>query len=337
MLFLYVYGSFQALDISEPTGDDLPLPVLPYISKPALRSFTSSGGCYHDECLDLSLCVPPGTVSGGEQLKLKVSACCYGPFSIPDRYLVVTAFYCIVANQKLQKPVKVEMGHCLLMPDYQKTRSVCVFKADHKRVSTSDKHIFEFLTHPEISSDRPNLSFAIQDFCILCGVVESNPEEQSSQPSVPVVTTHAATDHPSMTSDEGHAVQESEQSTFDQLTDTDRDTEGQSTSSGIQHSGIATVPHRHQLKRQRSIECDSPAKRHCRAEYAVLLFEPQNVTSSPFSFFIFVCEHCHVAIKVWFLQISNLCAIIFLTNYHACGTTNLRTCILHYTGMQEAG
>ena len=70
--------------------------------------------------------------------------------------------------------------------------------------------------------------------------MESNPEEQGSQPSIPVVTTHAATNHPSMSSDEGYAVQESEQSTLDQLTDTDRDTEGQSTSSGIQHSGIAS-------------------------------------------------------------------------------------------------
>ena len=292
---------FPALDISEPTGDDLPLPALPYISDPAVWSFTSSGGQHYDENLDLSLCVPLGTVSENETLKLKVGACCYGPFSIPDRYLVVTAFYCIVANQKLQKPVEMEMGHCLLMPEYQKSRSVCVFRADHKRVSTSDKHIFEFLTHPEISSGKPYLSFAIQDFCILCGVVESNPEEQGSQPSVSVVTTHPAMNHPSMTSDEGHAVQESEQSTLDQLTDTDRDTEGQNTSSGIQHSGIATVPQRRQLKRQRSIECDSPAKRQCRAEYAVLLFEPQNVTSSPFSFFIFVCEYCHVAIKVGFL------------------------------------
>ena len=319
---------FPVLDISEPTGDDLPLPALPYISDPAVWSFTSSGGQHYDENLDLSLCVPLGTVSENETLKLKVGACCYGPFSVPDRYLVVTAFYCIVASQKLQNPVEVEMGHCLLTPQYQKSRSICVFKADHTRVSTSDKHIFEFLTHPEISSDRPYLSFAIQDFCILCGVVESNPEEQGS---VPVVTTHAATDNPTMTSDEGHAVQESEQSTLDQLTDTDRDTGGQSTSSGIQHSGIATVPKRRQLKRQRSIECDSPAKRHCRAEYAVLLFEPQNVTSSPFSFLIFVCEYCHVAIKVRFLQISY--TIIVLTNYHACGTTNLH--ILAYYTIQE--
>ena len=243
-------------------------------------SFTSSGGDHYDENLDLSLCVPPGTVLGGEQLKLKVGACCYGPFSIPERYFVVTAFYCIVASQTLQKPVTVEMGHCLLMPDYQKSRSICVLKADHHTVSTSDRHSFEFLTHPDIASDRPYLSFEIQDFCILCGVVETKPEEQSSQL---VSTTNVATDQPSMMSDEGHVAHESEQST---------------SSSDKQHSGAAKVPQRRQLKRQHSIECDSPAKRHCRAEYAILLFEPQHISSSPFSFFFFICQYCKVAIEV---------------------------------------
>ena len=292
LIKLFLYGSFQALDISESTGDDLPLPVLPYISKPVLRSFTSSGGCYHDECLDLSLCVPPGTVSGGEQLKLKVGACCYGPFSIPDRYLVVTAFYCIVANQKLQKPVKVKMGHCLLMPQYQKSRSVCVLKADHHTVSTSDRHSFQFLTHPDILSDRPYLFFEIQDFCILCGVVQTKSEEQCSHL---VTTTNVAM---SVMTDEGHVTHEPEQSSLDQLSDTDKDTGGQRANSDKQHSSAATVPHRHQLKRQHSIECDSPAKRHCRAEYAILLFEPKNTSSSPFSFFFYVCQYCKVAIEV---------------------------------------
>ena len=130
-LFIKLYNecSFLALDIPEPTGpgDTLLLPTLPYISEPAVRSFTHSGDHLYDEDLDLSLSVPPGTVSENETLKLKVGACCYGPFSVPDRYLVITAFYCIVASQKLQKPVKVEMGHCLLMPEYQKSRSVSVF------------------------------------------------------------------------------------------------------------------------------------------------------------------------------------------------------------------
>ena len=311
---------FSALDISEPTGDDLPLPALPYISDPAMWSFTSSGGDHYDENLDLSLHIPPETVSENETLKLKVGACCYGPFSIPERYFVVTAFYCIVASQKLQKPVTVEMGHCLLLPDYQKSRSICVLKADHHTVSTSDRHSFEFLTHPDIASDRSYLSFEIQDFCILCGVVKTKPEEQSSQL---VSTTNVATDQPSVMSDEGHVAHESEQSSLDQLPDTDRDIGGQRASSDKQHSGAATVPRRRQLKRQHSIDYDSPvassqrgepgneanspAKHYNRVEYAILLFEPQNITSSPFSFFIFVCEYLHVAIEVGFLQSSNLC------------------------------
>ena len=275
-------------------------------------SFTSSGGDHYDENLDLSLCVSPGTVLGSEQLKLKVGACCYGPFSIPERYFVVTAFYCIVASQMLQKPVTVEMGHCLLMPDYQKSRSVCVLKADHHTVSTSDRHSFEFLTHPDIASDRPYLSFEIQDFCILCGVVKTKPEEQSSQ--LVSTTNVAMEDQPSMMSDEGHVAHESEQSSLDQLPDTDRDIGGQRASSDKQHSGGATVPQRRQLKRQHSIDYDSPvasfqrgepgneanspAKRHCRAEYAILLFEPQNISSSPFSFFFYICQYCKVAIEV---------------------------------------
>ena len=320
-MFIKLYNecSFLALDIPKPTGpgDALLLPTLPYISEPAVWPFTSSGDRLYDEDLDLSLSVPPETVSGGEQLKLKVGACCYGPFSVPDRYLVVTAFYCIVANQKLQKPVKVEMGHCLLMPEYQQSGSVHILKADHQTVSTSDRHIFERLTHPKISSDRPYLSFEIQDFSILCGVVE---KEHGSQP---LTTIPAALDNLPITSDGRNMVQklehfgllndrdmgcqstsldmqQSEQSSLDQLSDTDRDARG--ARSG-KHSGTVAVPQRHQLKRQRSIEYDSPATHHCRAEYAVLLFEPQNVTSSPFSFFIFVCEYYHVAIKVSFLKL----------------------------------
>ena len=322
-LFIKLYNecSFLALDIPEPTGpgDTLLLPTLPYISEPAVRSFTHSGDHLYDEDLDLSLSVPPGTVSENETLKLKVGACCYGPFSVPDRYLVVTAFYCIVAHQKLQKPVKVEMGHCLLMPQYQKSRSVHILKADHQTVSTSDRHIFEHLTHPKISNDRPYLSFEIQDFSILCGVVETKSEEQGSQP---LKTIPATLDNLPITSDGRNMVQkfehfgllndrdmgcqstsldmqQLEQSSLDQLYDTDRDARGPS--SGKQHSGTVAVPHRHQLKRQRSIDYDSPATHHCRVEYAVLLFEPQNVTSSPFSFFIFVCEYFPVAIEVSFL------------------------------------
>ena len=305
-----------------------------------MQSFKSSGDHHYYENFDLSLSVPPGTVSGSETFNLKVGACCYGPFSIPDKYLVVTAFYCIVANQKLQKPVKVEMGHCLLMPQYQQSGSVHILKADHQTVSTSDRHTFERLTHPDISSDRPYLSFEIQDFSILCGVVETKPEEQGSQL---VRTTPASLDN--FTSDKRHVVQkleksgsldndrnmccestssdmqESEQYSLDQLSDTDRDT--RDSSSDKQHSGAATVPQRRQLKRQHSIDYDSPVAsfqrrepgneanspaKHCnRVEYAILLFEPQNITSSPFSFFIFVCEYLHVAIEVGFLQSSNLC------------------------------
>ena len=319
--------------------------------------FKSSGGHHYDENLDLSLSVPPGTVSGNETLKLKVGACCYGPFSIPDKYLVVTAFYCIVANQKLQKPVKVEMGHCLLMPQYQQSGSVRILKADHQTVSTSDRHTFERLTHPEISSDRPYLFFEIQDFSILCGVVETKSEEQGSQL---VMTTPAPLDNFPITSDKRHVVQkleqsglldndrnmccestssdmqESEQYNLDQLSDTDKDTRGPS--SDKQHSGTATVPRRRQLKRQRSIECDSPAKHHDRAEYAVILFEAQNITSSPFSFFIFVCEYCHVAIKVGFLRSyiykNNHCCFI---DYYMCQLIYMYLHNVHCAGMQEAG
>ena len=315
------------LDISETTGNALPLPTLPYVSDPEVWLFTSSGDNHYYKNFDLSLSVPPGTVSGSETLKLKVSACCYGPFSIPDKYLVVTAFYCIVANQKLQKPVKVEMGHCLLMPQYQQSGSVHILKADHHTVSTSDRHIFERLTHPEISSDRPYLIFEIQDFSILCGVVETKPEEQSSQLVMSTVQkleqSGLRDNNRSMCCESTSSdMQESEQYSLDQLSDADRDTRdqlsetdkdigGQRASSDKQHSGPATVPRRHQLKRQHSIEYESPAlaKYRNRAEYAILLFEPANITSSPFSFFIFVCEYIHVAIQVGFLQSSNLCTI----------------------------
>lgn len=332
----------QSTSLEEPTVRsgkegaiiDLPSkpPVLPYTQKLISLTFTANGG----ECelldLDLFILAPHGVVDENIELKLEIGACCFGPFSIPDKYLVITAFYCIVTNTKLKKPLQLTMGHCLQMPVYQRSNEVLVLKADHQVVSSSDKYVFERFTHPEISDNSPYLSFEIQDFCILCGVSESSPVEQSSaaatpySPHVPIASSpqRSYRDHGSHESlshtheelpwqysleegrnplvetghitDSNHHFQKGDSTDSEpvSLRSTSTDSEHQTLEIALsQQTKQKSSSKRKRINETAAVEC---IEKRRRLEYCVLLFEPKE-KGNAFSILIYVCQFCSVSIS----------------------------------------
>ena len=104
-----------------------------------------------------------------------------GPFSVSDKYTVITLYYWIILSLPLHKPVQVYMGHCLEMPVYQKSKDVVLLRADHNLVSGSDLHCFEPILNPDVSDTYPVLSFEIQNFCILCAALQKKTSGSSVQ------------------------------------------------------------------------------------------------------------------------------------------------------------
>ena len=154
---------------------------LPLVNEPMTIMFSSDGGVKEIEEFDISLYAPPGVVQRDQNLILNIGLCFYGPFSIPDKYLVATGFYYITANTRLRKGLEITMGHCLQMAVYERSNQVVVLRADHQTVSGSDRYVFEPLTHPDISQSSPYLSFTIDNFCILCGALDTKVEGSDSE------------------------------------------------------------------------------------------------------------------------------------------------------------
>ena len=311
---------FIHCDILFPSCTERPscLPILPYTQEPTSITFTANGGEHELIDLDLFVYAPRGVVHEDAELKLEIGACCYGPFSIPDKYLITTAFYSIVTNTRPRKPLLLTMGHCLQMPVYQRSNHVLVLKADHRVVSGSDKYVFERFTHPEISDNSPYLSFEIQDFCILCGVSESSPEQQSSAAAVPhslpptigSFRPQRGHESPSQELSRQHNLEEKGNQLVPRGNSTDSEPPFQKEdstvpevlkSTSIDPASERTLSQRRSALKRRhsnelSVECTEKRRRLVN-EYCVLLFEPKDKGRS-FSIFIYVCLHCHVSIKV---------------------------------------
>ena len=125
--------------------------------------------------------VPSDAVGEDEVLEMKILPQLKGPFSISDKYIIITLYYWIILNLPLKKPVQIFMGHCLKMPVYQKSRELVILRADHNLVPGSDLHCFEPILNPDISDTYPILSFEIQNFCILCAALEREPTDHALQ------------------------------------------------------------------------------------------------------------------------------------------------------------
>ena len=125
--------------------------------------------------------VPSDAVGEDEVLEMKIFPQLIGPFSISDKFIIITLYYWIILSLPLKKPVQIFMGHCLKMPVYQKSREVVILRADHNIVSGSDLHCFEPILNPDISDTYPILSFELQNFCILCAALEREPTDSALQ------------------------------------------------------------------------------------------------------------------------------------------------------------
>ena len=307
------------------TGHTLELPDLPYVNDP--ESFTFShekGGSYYNYELDMKIDAPPGIVKDGD-VKFKVGFCAYGPFAIPQEYHVVTGFMCVCTDSKLDKPVRIQMQHCLQLPSYEKTESVIILRADHLHV-TNGQYVFEPLcefvenrenqqrkkqhVRPHISAEKSHLWFELDELCILCGVLKTNKTSANKQtPSTHVHDTHQ---------DTHHSEQELTVPQTPSVGEVGKERTGSLASSTSVESAphvalatpgsemqektvVATSPRHSAVKRRYSSSSMSgfseENKRPCRVEYAVLMTEPTNV-STHYTVHIFVCQYCLISTQV---------------------------------------
>ena len=136
---------------------------------------------------------------------MTIGMCCSGPFSIAENYQITSDFAVIVADGKFDRPVKVVMQHCLLLSDRSE---VVVLKANHLDVTEDNLYTFVPLSaSPEVSSDSPELSFEIDEFCILTSATSSQDSSSSggvtsSSAQVDALSTASGCDHEDVPQDQ---------------------------------------------------------------------------------------------------------------------------------------
>ena len=237
------------------------MPDLPYATMPEQATFNSHGGRYYNSDWEFSIDVPAGVIPKDQEVTIKMGACAYGPFDIPENYHVASGFICVVANEPFLEPVNLTLEHCLVPLDDQEDSKVVILRSDHSVVSEEKFRFLPLPNTPEISPDT--LSFQLRDLCILCAARKTD-QSQSS---------------------------DSNQSNNDQY-DSKMDT-----SSGQDDN---TLNVKLGKKRSRSSESLGPDKNRKRMiEYAVLFFEPSLCKRThPFEVVAFVCHKSTIAMKV---------------------------------------
>ena len=238
------------------------MPDLPYVTVPEQATFNSRGGRYYNSDWEFSIDVPAGAIPKDQEVTIKMGACAYGPFDIPENYHVASGFICVVANKPFLEPVNLTLEHCLVPLDDQEDSKVVILRSDHSVVSEGKLRFLPLPNTPEISPDT--LSFQLRDLCILCAARKTD-QSQSS---------------------------DSTQSNNDQ------DDSKMDTSSGQDDDNTLRV--KLGKKRSRSSESLGPDKNRKRMiEYAVLFFEPPLCKKTrPFIVLAFVCHKCTTAMKV---------------------------------------
>ncbi len=321
------------------------MPNLEYVEETVATAFKSCGGKFPEEGkypLDnyhgLSIIVPPQAVSEDQEVKLQIGVCCYGPFSIREHYQIASDFVVIVADGKFSKPVRVIMDHCLLLPEYKECSDVLILKANHLKMTGEDLYTFDHFTYPEISPDSPELSFEIEEFCILCAVLDESERVRTSSldSTTSSSQSHIDDNNPS-----------SAQSSFDEETHplgVERSHSAgskppyqrvlsTSSESGLETPGGSPQKEAYNLRKRKadSLEDEvaaatssrstksiamerkdtrrvyqqgrtSTGKRRCEVEYAALLFQNRKKVidseSRNYRFVIFICINCGGAQKV---------------------------------------
>lgn len=313
------------------------------MGSPTHHTFTSVGDELFVSDYFFSLTVPPLAVPEHEQCSLVIGFCCYGPFSISERYLLASDFIVIVAEREFEKPVTVTMEHCLSLPEYRKCSEVAILRADHQRITEEGLYTFNFFTNPDISPVDPTLSFQVKDFCILCAVLEEGHRERSSSSSSAQSITHRV-GQASIDDDNVSSAQSSfdaEESgllrSYSIGSNPDQEVRMMSTDEqeGTNFSNSDNSPQKKMLTKMRprsfernfrklkrssqkrySSACSSiEEKRRCYdVEYSALLCRPQHIDPEDYSyqFIVFICTSCGVAQKVWSLSILAVALMIMI-------------------------
>lgn len=311
------------------------MPNLEYVETPQTYTFQSHGGTFPpegeyplDKYHGLSIIVPPQAVPKDQEVNLKIGICCYGPFSISENYQIASDFAVIVQDRKFEKPVRVVMDHCLILPEYKECSEVLILKANHHKVTEDGLYTFDRFTYPEISPERPELSFETDGFCILCAVLGEGERIRASSLDSTTSSSQAHIDDNNPSSahssfdDEKHplGVERSysaegktpylsassvESSDGSPQKYNFRKRKADSLEGASKSSSRSTALARKATRRAHQLSQDGSSttgKRHCEVEYAALLFQCRNkvvdIQTDSYRFVIFVCTNCGGAHKV---------------------------------------
>lgn len=259
--------------------------------------------------------VPPLAVCKGKETKLKVGLCCYGPFSISDKYLLAFDFAVVVAGDKFDRPVEILMDHCLILPEYRKCGEVVILRANCHRVTEEDNlYTFDQLTIPDILPCSPKVTFeCTESGSILCVALRrSLPSSSSPKPHVTNYSPAGNDDSLSLVPSHFDNMQRTwgaeslpppvqtvlspMSSRFDSMV-----------SSILQSRGSpSNVPTPQGMKTARNcqVAVSVPMEKYYGIEYAALLVQPKEDGHAPYHlhhFAVFICTNCSVAHKVIFV------------------------------------
>ena len=173
---------------------------LSYVCEPEVQSFDSKGGVLRIRDCGFSITVPEDAIPAGQVVVVKAAVCICGPFSISEKYRLASDFVVIVSEGSFLKPVDIEMEHCLLMTEYKKCSEVVILRADHLTMTEDGWYTFDDFITPDVSTDRPTLTFQAQSFCIFCDAIKVGSLRSSSidddNPSSASSSFDDSTEHP---------------------------------------------------------------------------------------------------------------------------------------------
>lgn len=306
---------------------------LKYVETPVTVSFQSKGGQFPekgqfplDKYYGLSISVPPLAVAESKLVTLKIGICCYGPFSISEQYQIASDFAVIAMDGKFNKPVKLVMDHCLILPNYEECSEVMILKASHMKVTEDGLYTFHQFTYPEISSDSPEITFELEEFCILCAVLNKSGRNRTSSIDSASSSSQVHIDDSNPSSAQSSSDEEAQIdaaryqtqipnaihraiSTFSESLESAGKPELKESCSfrkmqadNVKDTAVIAKLFMSKAMRKKRKPSQTAAKRHYGIEYAALLFQDRkkivDVDNQSYQFVIFVCTNCGGAHKV---------------------------------------
>ncbi len=143
--------------------------VINLVSGPIQIHVGPEGGKLSSPITDFEIDIPPGAVK--DQLILKAGTCAYGKFQLRNDVYRISDFICVTAEGKLTSPATVHIAHCLSMPEYRNTSAIAIFHSDMSHCNEYGVFVFSLIEDlPEISTEKPFISFKVTEFCIFCAV-----------------------------------------------------------------------------------------------------------------------------------------------------------------------